>query len=599
MAALDAETLTEMFAEQAERRAKAIAVCDRNVRLTYAELDALSRRAAALIASGAPSAGDARPVGLLLNRSCGLVAGALGIMRAGRPYLPLDPAQPDERLRTILSDAACTAVLTSAESADRVSGLGVQAVLLEDADGFPPGDLPPISPADPAYVVYTSGSTGEPKGVLVEHRQVARLITTTDRLFDLRPDDVWAFFHSPAFDASVWEIWGALTRGARLVVVPYWTSRSPVDYLALLERERVTVTAQTQSAFQALIRADLVEEARAALSLRYVFLGGEKLDFKVLRPWFAGRGDSAPEVFNMYGPTETTVYATYRRVRSEDTGGEASLIGRPLPDLDVAVLGPHGDPVADGAVGDLHISGPGLARGYLGRERLTAERYPVHRGRRWYRTGDLVRRTPEGELEYLGRIDDQVQVRGFRVELGEVEVKLRLHPDVADCAVAARTDAANTTALAAYVVTSRTDPGLAGELRDQLALHLPGYMVPSTFTRVESLPLNQNGKLDRAALPDPAPAAHDSPSDSPPDSPPDKPVGELEALLCRLWAEALDVAAVGPKDDVFLMGGHSVMAARVAMRAREAGHQVPLRVLLSQTSPRAAAEQLAQTAGLS
>ncbi|MET7402482.1 non-ribosomal peptide synthetase [Dactylosporangium sp. NPDC005572] len=584
----DATTLTELFARQAAIDPLKIAVIDDVRRISYGELAYISERLACELATREPRH---LPVGLLVDRSCELVVGMLGILRSGLAYLPLDPSQPDDRIREILADADCVTVVTVGSLRDRVLRLNVNAIRLESMGS--PGDpcvnveLPAVTPDALAYVIYTSGSTGVPKGVMVEHRHVLHLLRAMDEIFELSRHDVWTMYHSHAFDVSVWEVWGALAYGASLVVVPYWTSRTPEAMLSLLERERVTVMAQTPSAFQAMIRADMLSRSRAELVLRYVYLAGEKLDFGVLRPWFRARGDIAPQIFNVYGPTETTVYATYRRVTAADLDGSASLIGHGLPGIEVDVLDPNGRQVPDGVEGDLHIGGPSVSRGYLNQTDLTEQRFPMRSGQRWYRTGDLVRRLTGGEIAYLGRLDHQIQVRGFRVELGEIEAKLRTHPFVADCAVAARTEETGSTTLAAYVVAGPAAPTMpwqdqASRFRNHLARQLPDYMVPASFTLLTYLPLNQSGKLDRAALPAPyfpAPLGEQ-----------DECTNDVEAALCACWATYLGVAAVAPGDNVFLLGAHSIVAAQVAFSMREQGYQIPLKILLNQPIPREVAD---------
>src|SRR6185295_10879619 len=352
-------------------------------------------------------------------------------------------------------------LVTSSGLLDQLPAHGAAVLCLDalapgaaEADEDP---LPRALPEHPAYVIYTSGSTGTPKGVVVTHANVARLFAASEPLpgFGFGPGDVWTLFHSYAFDFSVWEIWGALLYGGRLVVVPYWLSRNPEAFHRLLADERATVLSQTPSAFRQLIRAEEAAQA-PPLALRTVVFGGEALDVQSLAPWLARHGDRAPRLFNMSATTETTVHVTYRQVAAADLDrGAGSLIGRPLPDLRLYTLDARLLAVPLGVPGELHVGGAGLARSYLDRPALTAERFVPDPygppGMRLYRSGDLARRLPDGELEVLGRIDHQVKIRGFRIELGEIEAALSDHPRVAEVAVLARRDGGETR-LAAYVV---------------------------------------------------------------------------------------------------------------------------------------------------
>jgi amino acid adenylation domain-containing protein len=407
-----------------------------------------------------------------------------------------------------------------------------------------------------AYVIYTSGSTGKPKGVEVTHRNVARLFTATDAWFGFGEEDVWTLFHSYAFDFSVWEIWGALLYGGRLVVVPFGVSRDPAAFHTLCAREGVTVLNQTPSAFRQFMRVD--EERGEALALRFVIFGGEALEPASLRGWVARHGDAMPELVNMYGITETTVHVTHRVIRREDVErGSGSPIGRPIPDLSIYVLDERREPVPIGVPGELYVGGAGVARGYLDRPELTAERFlesPFHAGERLYRTGDQARWMEDGTLEYLGRIDEQVKIRGFRIELGEIEAALL------EAVVVAREDRPGDRRLVAYVVAVEGRSVAPGELRSHLGETLPDYMVPAAFVPMEAIPLTGNGKVDRKALPvpgvEPRPegAAYTAPA------------SELEHTIAAVWAEVLDVERVGAHDNFFELGGNSLLLLQVSSR---------------------------------
>lgn len=410
---------------------------------------------------------------------------------------------------------------------------------------------------------------------------MARLFEATQSWFDFNERDVWTLFHSLAFDFSVWELWGALLYGGRLVVVPYWVSRTPEAFLDLLFTERVTVLNQTPAAFRQLIRVEGESPDRAReLSLRLVIFGGEALELKILEPWFDRYGDQKPRLVNMYGITETTVHVTYRPVTMVDLSKTSgSVIGCPIPDFQVYVLDQNLQPVPLGIPGEMHVGGAGVARGYLDRSELSAERFipdPLSKkpGTRLYRTGDLARRLADGDIEYLGRIDHQVKIRGYRVELGEIEAMLRQHPAVRETVVVARDDVPHGKHLVAYVVAVQAPTPSVTELRGFLKAKLPDYMLPAAFVLLEAFPLTPNGKVDRRALPEPDQARSElEESFLAPRNP-------VEEVLAGIWAEVLGVAQVGVHDNFFELGGHSLLATRVISRMREAFQvEVPLRAL--------------------
>lgn len=542
------DTLADLFEAQVRRtpHARAVTECTAGGRareLTYAELNSRANRLAhKLIAYGA---GPGSVVALTLPRSAGLVVALLAVIKAGAAYLPLDPSYPAERLEHMISDAGPVCV--------------VDAEWLDDLDDWFDHDPErALRPDDAAYVIYTSGSTGRPKGVIVSHHNVVRLFAATGHWFSFGPADVWTLFHSYAFDFSVWEVWGALLYGGWLVVVPYEVSRSPEEFLDLLDRERVTVLNQTPSAFYQLVAVDDGRD----LALRKVIFGGEALELARLAQWYERRPDR-PELVNMYGITETTVHVTYMPLTPGHR--EGSLIGRGIPDLRVYLLDASLRPVPPGVVGELYVAGGGLARGYLGRPELTAERFVADPfgppGTRMYRSGDLARWRRDGVLDYVGRADHQVKVRGFRIELGEIEAALLRHPGVAQTAVTVREDRPGDRRLTGYVVPADGADGVdEAEVRAFAARVLPDYMVPAAVVRVAALPLTVNGKLDRAALPPPPMAA--AVAGRPP-------AGPREEALCEIFAEVLGVPRVGVDDGFFDLGGHSLLAVRLVARIRE------------------------------
>ena len=554
-------TLQQRFEEQVRQWPQAVALILDEQRLSYGELNARANRLAhCLIARGV---GADVPVGLALERSLDMLVGLLAILKAGGAYLPLDPAAPEERLAHILDDSGVRLLLTQGHLLERLprqAGVEVLAIDGLVLDGYAESDpLPTLSADNLAYVIYTSGSTGKPKGTLLTHRNALRLFSATEAWFGFDERDVWTLFHSYAFDFSVWEIFGALLYGGRLVIVPQWVSRSPEDFYRLLCREGVTVLNQTPSAFKQLMAvACSADMATQQPALRYVIFGGEALDLQSLRPWFQRFGDRQPQLVNMYGITETTVHVTYRPVSEADLeGGLVSPIGGTIPDLSWYILDRDLNPVPRGAVGELYIGRAGLARGYLRRAGLSATRFvpnpfPGGAGERLYRTGDLARFQADGNIEYIGRIDHQVKVRGFRIELGEIEAALAGLAGVRDAVVLAH-DGVGGTQLVGYVVADSAEDAerLRESLRESLKRHLPDYMVPAHLMLLERMPLTVNGKLDRQALPQPDASLSQQAYRAP--------GSELEQRIAAIWAEILGVERVGLDDNFFELGGHSLL----------------------------------------
>ena len=561
------ESLGAWFSRQASRTPQGVAVSCDGESLTYAELDRRSNQLARYLRRGGVEAGSL--VGLCLGRSLELVIGVLGILKAGGAYVPLDPAYPRERLDFMMRDSGIEALVThgvvSGIEHNRWVDFAAQASAIAAESAEPLVEC--VGAEDGAYVIYTSGSTGKPKGCVVTHGNVTRLFRATDHWYGFGASDVWTLFHSYAFDFSVWEIWGALLYGGRLVVVPFETSRAPALFHELLVSERVTVLNQTPSAFRQLMAADR-ELPRAKIALRHVIFGGEALELSMLRPWFERYGDEMPQVINMYGITETTVHVTYRRIREADlVAGKGSVIGERIPDLTLYVVDAHLQPVPVGVPGELLVGGAGLAQGYLKRPELTASRFVVNPFGvgRVYRSGDLARWLPDGDLEYLGRIDEQVKIRGFRIEPGEIERVIAALTGVRECAVLAHEVRAGEKRLVAYIVRSpgTTDPD-EREVRDACRSRLADYMVPAAFIFLERLPLTAHGKLDRRALPSPAEAESVAADYVAPATP-------TEVALAAVWSSVLGVPQVGAQDNFFALGGDSILTIQVVSLAAKAG----------------------------
>ncbi|MGW2253243.1 amino acid adenylation domain-containing protein [Kitasatospora sp. NPDC001660] len=567
-----ATTLHTLLRERAEHQPAATALTDLTVGAPahhrYREL--LER--AEVLARGLVARG-VRPgelVALLLPRGAAQVEAMIAVLLAGAAYLPLNPALPDERKEFIFADSGTRwAVVPDGSTADvpaAFTGETLTPAGLAAADD-PSTVLPDTAPDSPAYCIYTSGTTGRPKGVVISHRNVVRLIANDRFPFSFGPSDVWTMSHSYAFDFSVWELFCGLAHGGRVVLVSEADVRDPHRFWQLLRRERVTVLNQTPTAFRELLTAERDEPA-ALDHLRYVIFGGEPLPPALLAPWT----DVHPHVrlVNMYGITETTVHVTARTVTRADIDAGRSVIGTPIPTTTVHLLDPNTGrrllPV--GAVGEIHVGGAGVAEGYLNRPDLTAERFVAnpHGAGTLFRSGDLGRYRPDGTIEFLGRADSQVQVRGHRVEPGEIETVLREHPAVADAAVVMEDDR-----LVGYVLPHGKPPR-AAEFRAHLRASLPEYMVPGPLRAVDALPLTANGKLDHQAL-----RAAAIPLDTSEGRAPTTPTADAVA---ELWAVLLDVGRVGADDSFFALGGHSLLAVRMLRQiGSQLGVTLPLRQL--------------------
>ncbi|MDO3686600.1 non-ribosomal peptide synthetase [Micromonospora sp. C28ISP2-4] len=534
------DCLHTIFARRAAEQPHRIAVTCGDHRLSYSELDRLSGELAERLRGYGVRPGV--HVGVCVDRSVDLVVSVLAVVKAGGAYVPVDAEHPAARVAAVLAGSrvpVTVAVTRTADSLAEWSGPVLWADDSEDDDAADDGDTDgedpqgevtaagvtaagvtaadgtaertggtdavrepaaEAGPDDPAYVIHTSGSTGAPKGVEVTHRSVVALLEHGIGRFGFGSDDTWTLFHSIGFDFSVWELWGALLSGGRLVVVPGRVARTPALMLDLVRREQVTVLNQTPSAFRQLAAAYLADEGPD--ELRLVVFGGERLDVGVLAPWIARRGDDRPELVNMYGITEVTVHATARRIVAADLDRPSvSPIGRPLPGVRIELRDETGAAVPDGTPGELYVAGAGLARGYLHQPELTAERFVTSGGERWYRSGDRAVRT-DGDLVYLGRVDRQLKVRGYRIEPGEVEAAVLAHPGVGTALVTAQDFGEGDVRLVAYVTPppgadpdTLTEADLAATVAD-----LPGYLRPSRFHVVADIPLTVQGKADVAVL---------------------------------------------------------------------------------------------------
>ncbi len=604
----------QLFEEQVERTPNDVAVVFEEQQLTYNELNRRANQLAHYLQSLGVKPDEL--VGICVERSLEMIVGLLGILKAGGAYVPLDPDYPQERLSFMLEDSQLKVLVTQAKLVESIPEHQAQLICLDTewekiAQNIPSNPESGVKPDNLTYIIYTSGSTGKPKGVLVNHANVVRLFAATDSWYHFNSNDVWTLFHSYAFDFSVWEMWGALLYGGRLVVVPYLVTRSPEAFYQLLCQEKVTILNQTPTAFRQLIqveeslkgsfpplsrgvRGDRSSTTDNDLSLRLVIFGGEALEINSLQPWFNRHGDQCPQLVNMYGITETTVHVTYRPLSMTDLDSTASVIGCPIPDLQVYLLDQYLQLVPVGVPGEMYVGGAGVTKGYLNRPELTTERFipspfekdevipptPLNKGgtqggAKLYKTGDLARYLPKGELEYLGRIDNQVKIRGFRIELGEIEALLASHPQIWETVVIVRDDTTGDKRLVAYIVPQSEKTITINEIRQFLKAKLPSYMVPNAFVILDALPLTANGKIDRRALPP-------SESSSEPSEKYVAPRNPIEDILVNVWSEILKVEKVGINDNFFELGGHSLLATKLVAQIRDRLKiELPLRQLFN------------------
>ncbi|MEG4485051.1 amino acid adenylation domain-containing protein [Microcoleus sp. D2_18a_B4] len=599
-----------LFEAQAERTPDAIAVVFDGEHLTYRELN----RRANQLAHHLKNLGvkPEIPIGILVDRSLEMVVGLLGILKAGGAYVPLDPAHSNERLNFMLEDAGVEILIAHSHLGEKIDRALHKIFLDSDWQNIAPeSEENPSSEATPdnlAYIIYTSGSTGKPKGVQVNHRSVVHLFAATRPLFNFSDRDVWTVFHSYAFDFSVWEIWGALLHGCKLIVVPVEVTQSPAAFYQLLCSERVTILNQTPSAIRQLIDAKKAATNFQQSSLRLIVCGGEAFPTELaaqLLEW------NIP-LWNFYGPTEATVWTAIHPIKFIESERPYIPIGRPLPNTQLYILDANLQPVPVGVFGELYIGGAGLSRGYLKRPELNAEKFIPNPfaenktafsliqnsssfilSKHIYKTGDLARYLPDGNIEFMGRSDHQVKIRGFRIELGEIEAAIGQHPALRETVVLVREDNPGDKRLVAYIVANSAlktqDSELIKDLRSYLKQKLPQYMIPSAFVLLESLPLTPNGKIDRRSLPAPDINRAEFESNFADPRTPD------EQLIAEIWAEVLGLERVGIHDNFFELGGHSLLATQAISRLREAFQlEVPLRSLFESPTVATVTESLLQ-----
>ncbi|MEG7369059.1 amino acid adenylation domain-containing protein [Serratia marcescens] len=557
----------ELFEQQALQTPQAIALIQDAQRLSYAQLNARANRLAHRLIERGVQPGDR--VAVRLARSIELVCAQLAVIKAGAAYVPIDPQLPAARQAWIADDSGACLMLTDAIGNEEIPQLTVEDREAEDHDGNP---ALRVSSGATAYIMYTSGSTGTPKGVMTPHQGITRLVRN-NRYAAFDADDRIAFAANPAFDASTMEVWAALLNGGALVVIAPEVMMEAERLAAELQRHRITTLFLTTALFNQYVHSI----SGALAQLKYLISGGEKEDPGAYARLLQERGPV--HLIHAYGPTETTTFATTARI--ERAEGEARLpIGKPIGNTRAYLLDARGRPVPMGAVGEFHIGGVGVALGYLNRPELTAQRFlsdpfnPVGGGR-MYRTGDLARYLPDGSLEYQGRCDQQIKLRGFRIEPGEIEVQLAASPWVREAVVQVCSTEHHPRLVAWIVPTADVDrSALQGQLRAYLSERLPEYMVPSAYVWLDALPLTANGKLDRRALPEPERAAVGTREYA-------APQGETETTLARVWCELLEIGQIGRHDNFFELGGHSLLAVRLSSQLRQQGITLPVQAIFN------------------
>ncbi|MCK6076527.1 non-ribosomal peptide synthetase [Paenibacillus silvae] len=562
------KTIHGLFEEQVERTPEQVAVVFEGQELTYQTLNRKANQLARTL--HAKGVQQDQLVGIIADRSLDMVVGIVAILKAGGAYVPIDPEYPEDRVNYMLADSGIHVLLLQSHLQERISFAG-EIICLDDLHAYHKEDSNlgvTVSPTGLAYVIYTSGTTGKPKGTCIEHKNVVRLLFNSQNRFDFKPSDTWTLFHSFCFDFSVWEMYGALLYGGKLVIVPQMTARSPQQFLQLLRDEQVTILNQTPTYFYHLLQEELASHEQS-LHLRKVIFGGEALNPALLKNW----REKYPfiQLINMYGITETTVHVTYKEITETEIEAGKSNIGKPIPTLQTYILNTQQQLQPIGVQGELYVAGEGLARGYLNRPELTAEKFVGHA---WitegklYRTGDAARWLPDGNIEYLGRIDHQVKIRGYRIELGEVETAILKMDMIQEAVVIAHENEDGSKQLCAYWKGSSALT--AREIRAALAHEIPDYMIPSYFVQLEHIPLTSNGKIDRKALPSPQERVDQEAEYAAAQSP-------VEQAIISAWEAVLGVQKISRSDHFFELGGDSIKCIQVASRLLQSGYKVEMK----------------------
>lgn len=565
------KTLHEAFEASVRQYPNHNALAFGSAVLTYTELNEKANQLANYLIDLGTTKGS--PVGICMERSVEVIISILAILKSGGTYVPLDPKNPSERLNLIIEDSKMKILLTENGLTIDINPENVLQKINVASDWdtviatYSKENLIHNSQEEEySYILYTSGSTGRPKGVLNTHANVLRMFTAINHWYEVTPDDIFCLFHTYSFDISVWEIFGSLLYGAKLIVLSHDVSRNPDQLHQLIVDEKVTMLAQTPSAFKQLMNYDMSLETPSNFALRFINFCGEALEITSLKPWIDRYGDQCPKLINLYGITETTVYSTYREIVAKDLASHKSMIGRPFPDVEMFVLNEDLQPVPYGVTGEIYLGGEGIAKHYLNLPELTAERFlnnpfPQTTGKRIYKTGDLGKLYANGDVEFIGRIDTQVKIRGFRVELGEIQSILATYPGIEDCVVTIKTSAKGEQRLVAYYIVKETNTINDIALRNFCSERLPDYMVPSVFMELEAFPLNNNRKTDIKKLPEPVIKNENSVCV------PARDVTELELL--KIWEDVLEVSPIGVTDDYFQLGGHSMLAVTMMSKIKD------------------------------
>ncbi len=555
----------QLFEKQAEQNPDAIAVIFEDAQLTYRDLNIRSNQLAHHLQK--MGVGSEVLVGICVERSIDMIVGLLGILKAGGAYVPLDSNYPRDRLNFMLDDSKISILLTQEKLVDNFGNFPNPVVCLDkdwqtiaqESEENPHSD---VTSDNLAYVIYTSGSTGKPKGVAVTHKAVNRLVCNTNYI-NFSPDDKIAQASNTSFDAATFEIWGALLNGAQLVGISRDVTLSPHEFSLQLRQKGISILFLTTALFQQIAR----DVPQAFSSLRYLLFGGEAVDARWVKKVLK---QGAPrQLIHVYGPTEGTTFSSYYCVQDVPESATSIPIGCPIANTQIYLLDADLQPVPIGIVGELYIGGDGLAREYINRPDITAERFiskPFNNKpeSRLYKTGDLARYLPDGNIEFLGRIDNQVKIRGFRIELGEIEAILNQHPAVRETVVIIREEIPGDKHLIAYIVPDQQQTPTSMNLRQFLKEKLPEYMVPSAYVVLESLPLTPNGKVDRRALPAVDTLSFEMKEDYV------APRDRVEEVLVEIWAKVLGKQQIGVRDNFFELGGHSLLATQLISRIRDA-----------------------------
>ncbi|WP_066503439.1 amino acid adenylation domain-containing protein [Abyssisolibacter fermentans] len=569
------KTIHSVFEEQVKNNPNKTAVICGKEKLTYSELNKKANKLAKILRNKGVAKDSI--VGIILNRSTDMITAMIAVLKAGGAYLPIDTQYPADRVNFMLEDSDARALIISDEIELENINYSRDVIYINELKNYEVEETNLTDNTlqnDLAYIIYTSGTTGKPKGVMVEHKNVIRLMFNEKNHFDFDENDVWTMFHSYCFDFSVWEMYGALLFGGKLVIVPKETAVNPKEFLELLQSERVTVLNQTPSAFYNLINED-EKHQRMDLAIRYIIFGGEALNPNKLINWKNRYPNT--KLINMYGITETTVHVTYKEITDEDIRNGISNIGKPIPTLSAYVMDKNMNILPVGIAGELYVGGDGVARGYINREKLTLEKFvpnPYIPNTIMYRSGDLVRLLDSGDLEYLGRIDKQVKIRGYRIELGEIQSRLQNHEDIKTAVVITRNNSSNEKCICAYIQVEKELT--VADLRTYLSAYLPEYMIPAYFVEINEIPLTSNGKINVKALPEP-----DNSLDT--GAKYEEVRNQTDRVLMHIWQDLLGISGdIGINDNFFELGGHSLKATTLSAKIHKSLNvEVPLQQIFA------------------